>query len=50
MRLVGEKMLEFAREHKDWKKAMWSDESRFSLFQSDGRIRVRRGAYAAMHP
>ena len=27
-----------------WKKVMWSDESRFTLFQSDGRIRVRREA------
>ncbi|KAK1806128.1 hypothetical protein P4O66_012838, partial [Electrophorus voltai] len=36
------------REHKDWtleqwKKVMWSDESRFTLFQSDGNIREKRG-------
>ncbi len=33
-----------------WKKVMWSDESRFTLFQSDGRIRVRREADEVMHP
>ncbi len=29
---------------------MWSDESRFTLFQSDGCIRVRREADEVMHP
>ena len=29
---------------------MWSDESRFTLFQSDGSIRVRREADEVMHP
>ncbi|GBN30534.1 hypothetical protein AVEN_192516-1 [Araneus ventricosus] len=29
---------------------MWSDESRFSLFQNDGRTRVRREPYEAMGP
>ncbi|KAF7641747.1 hypothetical protein LDENG_00273020 [Lucifuga dentata] len=38
------KRLQFAREQKDWtleqwKKIMWSDESRFTLFQSDGASR-----------
>ena len=49
------KKLQFAREHKDWtleqwKKVMWSDESRFTQFQSDGRIRVRRESDEVMHP
>ena len=49
------KRLWFAREHKDWtvedwKKVMWSDESRLTLFQSDGSIRVRREAGEVMHP
>ena len=55
MRLIGKIRLWFAREHNDWtleqwKKVMWSDESRFALFQSDGRIRVRREADEVMHP
>ncbi|KAF7646280.1 hypothetical protein LDENG_00190250 [Lucifuga dentata] len=49
------KRLQFAWEQKDWtleqwKKVMWSDESRFTLFQSDGRIRVRREVDEVMHP
>ncbi|KAL7850795.1 hypothetical protein SRHO_G00201440 [Serrasalmus rhombeus] len=42
------------KERKDWTlerwKVTWSDESRFTLFQSDGRIRVRREAADVMHP
>jgi len=39
--------LQWCRERKewtneDWKKVVWSDESRFTLFQNDGRIRVWR--------
>ena len=39
--------LRWAREHlawspDDWSKVLWSDESRFQLFQSDGRVYVRR--------
>ena len=34
----------------DWKKVMWSDESRFTLFQSDGPIRVRREVDEVMYP
>ena len=33
-----------------WEKVMWSDESRFTLFHSDGRIMVRREADEVMHP
>lgn len=33
-----------------WKKVMCSDESRFTLFQSDGHIRVRREEDEVMHP
>uniref|UniRef100_A0AAQ6A8K8 Cartilage oligomeric matrix protein n=1 Tax=Amphiprion ocellaris TaxID=80972 RepID=A0AAQ6A8K8_AMPOC len=48
------KRLQFAMEHKYWtlehyKKVMWSDESRFTLFQSDGCIRVRREVDEVMH-
>uniref|UniRef100_A0A8C9RQZ3 Transposase Tc1-like domain-containing protein n=1 Tax=Scleropages formosus TaxID=113540 RepID=A0A8C9RQZ3_SCLFO len=51
----GKKGFNFLRSIKNWtleqwKKAMWSDESRFTLFQSDGSIRVRREADEMMHP
>lgn len=44
-----EKRLQIARQHKKWK-VMWSDESRVTLFQSDGYFRVRREEDAVMHP
>ena len=39
--------LDFAREHiswssEMWSKVLWSDESRFCLYQNDGRVYVRR--------
>ena len=39
--------LQWAREHKDWtmeqwNSVVWSDESKFNIFQSDGRTYVRR--------
>ena len=39
------KMLKFAREHVDkpdlfWRNILWSDESKFNIFGSDGRRRV----------
>ena len=39
--------LEFARQYQcwtvdDWKRVLWSDESKFNLFHSDGRTYVRR--------
>ncbi|GBM97699.1 Transposable element Tc1 transposase [Araneus ventricosus] len=39
--------LQWAREHRDWtmdewKRAAWSDESRFLIYHVDGRVRVRR--------
>ena len=48
------KGLQFAREHKDWtleqwKTVIWSVESRFTLFESDGHIRVKREADEVMH-
>lgn len=47
-----EKQVQFAREQKDWTeeqwtKIMWSIESRFTPFQSDGHIRVRKEAHCA---
>jgi transposase len=49
------KRLQFAKDHKDWtveqwKRVMWSDESRFTLFQNDGRVRVRREPHEALDP
>ncbi|XP_054720704.1 uncharacterized protein LOC129230330 [Uloborus diversus] len=46
------KRLQFANDHKNWTvnywgKVMWSDESRFMLFQNDGRVRVRREPHEA---
>ena len=29
---------------------MWSDKLRFTMFQSDGHIKVRRGGGEVMHP
>ena len=37
-------------ECKDCKKVMWSDESRFTQFKTDGHIRGRRKADKVMHP
>ena len=34
----------------DWKKIMWSDESRFTLLQNDGHIRIRGEADEVMDP
>jgi len=50
-----EKRLQFDREHKDWtlersKEVMWSDESRFTQFQSDGSIRITREVDEVIHP
>ncbi|KMQ82292.1 paired box protein and transposase domain containing protein, partial [Lasius niger] len=47
--------LTFAKEHeswttKDWKKVLWSDESKFNLFGSDGRRYIRRPKGTRMDP
>ena len=46
--------LAWAREHVDWTAAdwdrvLWSDESRFQLFQSDGQVYVRRAVGEEFH-
>ncbi len=45
--------LQFAQIHqnwtiKDWKNVAWSDESRFLLRHSDGRVRIWRKEYESM--
>jgi len=47
--------LNFAKTHlhwteHDWKKVIWSDESKFSLFKSDGIVYVRRPANQRLNP
>lgn len=47
--------LNWAREHQswtlnDWKKVLWSDESRFNLHANDGRRLVRRREGESLHP
>ena len=49
------KCLEFAQNHQNWtveqwKKVMWSDESRFTLFQNDGCVRVWCEPHEAIDP
>ncbi|GBM96726.1 Transposable element Tcb1 transposase [Araneus ventricosus] len=49
------KRLHFAKQHKDWTvvewgNIMWSDESRFSLFQNNGCSKIRREPHEAMGP
>ncbi|GBL74166.1 Transposable element Tc1 transposase [Araneus ventricosus] len=34
--------LQWAREHRNWNRVAWSDESRFLIHLVDGRVRVRR--------
>ncbi len=47
--------LQFAQAHqnwtiKDWKNVAWSDESRFLLRHSDGRVRIWRKEHESMDP
>ncbi len=47
--------LQFAQAHKnwtieDWKTVAWSDESRFLLRHSDGRVRIWRKEHESMDP
>ncbi|CAL1275511.1 unnamed protein product [Larinioides sclopetarius] len=50
-----EKRVKWAKEHikwseNQWKQIIWSDESKISLFGSDGRKYVRRRVGEALHP
>ena len=47
--------LNWAKEHKnwsvhDWNMVIWSDESKFNLFGSDGRVYIRRRIREDFHP
>ncbi len=47
--------LQFAQAHQnwtieDWKNVAWSDESRFLLRHSDGRVRIWRKEHESMDP
>ncbi len=47
--------LQFAQAHQnwtieDWKNVAWSDESRFLLWHSDGRVRILREEHESMDP
>ncbi len=47
--------LQFAQAHQnwtieDWKNVAWSDESRFLLQNSDGRVRIWRKGHQSMDP
>jgi len=49
------KRLRWCREHRnwtieDWKCVLWSDESAFSLYRQDGRVRVWRQPHESMDP
>lgn len=49
------KRLNWARKHKnwtidDWKKVLWTDESKFELFGGKRRVFVRRATNEKMHP
>lgn len=53
LKLKKKKRFQFARDHKDWtleqwKQVMWSDESRFTLFQSDGCKNINRSTFLAL--
>ncbi len=48
-------MLQFTQAHQnrtieDWKNVAWSDESRFLLRHSDGRVRIWRKGHESMNP
>ncbi len=49
------KRLQWARDHssweaKDWRKVLWSDESKFNMFGSDGLVYIRRRVGEEYHP
>jgi hypothetical protein len=34
----------------DWKRVLWSDESRFTIFCTDGHVKIWRNPHEAMDP
>ncbi|GFV46417.1 transposable element Tc1 transposase [Trichonephila clavipes] len=46
----GQESSEVGWSVEDWRRVVWSDESRFRLLNADGRLRTWRQAYEAVDP